>query len=369
MLYLFLALVAAAGAWAQDAKEEPGAPAATAPAETPEGIWPSQKLIKLMLTRWTHEAADKYGLDEQQRARAEEAVVERWTRFLYENRKDVQPLVNEFLEMRMDLTPPSKEKVEDFARRAKPHFDDVAKELDEGTTEFREILRPNQRIKFEIDAAQMKIGVGLATQKFDQWQKGEFDPEDFWEPVGQDPETRRERRRKSREERERQRELAAQKQKELEDASRDQIEIEMDSWQRYAAAFIRNYRLDAGQKDTVLSCLTELRDRAITHRDRNRDEIIRLEERIASSTGDEGELSEIKRQLDRLYGPIDEMFRELKARIEQVPTSDQRAVAQAAQQEEGRTGKAAPIDEPAKTNAPLAIENAPPTSPPPSPSP
>ncbi len=303
--------------------------AANAPAEIEQGLWPSPNLMRLMLTRWAEDAAYEYDLDDQQREKTRKAVVQRWTRFLDEHRKDIQPLANEFLEMWMGITPPQKEHVQDWAKRAKPFFDKAANNITEGTSEYREILRPDQRIKFEIDALQMKVGLGVAQQKFDQWEKGEFEPNDFWEPIGPDRDARRDERRKRRREREAQEAQREQKRKAADEQLVDPIDAEMDVWQQYVADFISSYGLDSGQRSTVLSCLTELRDRAIAHRNRHREEIIRLEERIASNTGTDSELAEIKDQLTRLYGPIDEMFKELQSRIEQVPTGDQRVSAKA----------------------------------------
>lgn len=304
-------------------KDAPDSPSANAP----EGIWPSKKLMELMLSRWAEEAAYEYKLNDEQREKTRKAVVKRWSTFLEENREELQPIANEFVEMRMELEPPARERVQDWARRARPMFDMLTKELDEGTTEYREVLRPDQRIRFEIDAVQMKLGVGMARQRFAQWEKGEFDPEDFWEPIGPARVARRDERRQRRREMEERRAKIEKEKQEAEEAARDPVELEMDAWQRFVADFIRDYGLDAGQRETVLSCLTELRDRAIAHRDRYREEIVRLESRVASNSGTESELADIKIQLERLYGPIDEMFKELQSRIEQIPTVEQRAMA------------------------------------------
>jgi len=307
--------------------QEPGPKTTTnTPAEIDGGLWPSQKLIELMLSRWVEESAYEYKLDDPQREKIRDAVVERWTKFLSENRDEIQPLANEFLEMRMEMEPPDKARVQEWARRARPVFDMTAKQMEEGTSEYRQVLRPDQRIRFEIDAMQLKLGLGMAGQKFDQWEKGEFEPDDFWEPIGSDREARRDERRKRRREMEARRERIEKEKQAAEQAASDPIDLEMDAWQRYVAEFISTYGLDAGQRDTVLSCLTELRDRALAHRDRHREEIVRLEEQISSNAGTEAELTEIKNQLERLYGPIDEMFKELQGRIEQVLTGDQRAL-------------------------------------------
>jgi|CXWL01.1.fsa_nt_gi hypothetical protein len=348
ILALFGAFFASPPAFAQQPEENPPSheTTANAPADIEQGLWPSPNLLRLMLTRWAEEAGYEYDLDDQQREKTRKVVVQRWTKFLDDNREDIQPLTNEFLEMRMEITPPTKTHVQEWARRARPFFDKATKQIEEGTSEYREILRPNQRIKFEIDAIQMKVGLGFAQQKFTQWEKGEFEPDDFWEPIGPDREARRDERRRRRKEREAKDTEQEEKRHAIDRQPADPIDLELDSWQRYAADFISMYGLDPGQRTTVLSCLTELRDRATAHRDRYRDEINRLEGKIASNRGADDELAEIKDQLNRLYGPIDEMFKELQARIEQVPTGDQRATAKAVPPETKKTeaGGASPAN-------------------------
>lgn len=313
-----------------------------------------------MLSRWAEQAAYEYDLDDEQREKTRKAVVERWTKFLDENRDEIQPLANEFIEMRMELAPPDKQKVMEWASRARPIFEASRKQIEDGSTEFREILRTDQRLKFEIDAMQMKLGMGLASQKFIQWEKGEFEPDDFWEPYGAERDARRDERRERRKERE---ELEAQRQakrKAIDDSLRDPVDLEMDAWERYVADFIVAYGLDAGQKTTVLSCLTELRDRALAHRERHREEIARLEERIADNSGSEQELADIKTQLEKLYGPIDEMFQELKTRLDQVPTGQQRSAATQIPTRDAHVGdRARTTAEGLKSNEPASIDDEP----------
>lgn len=105
----------------------------------------------------------------------------------------------------------------------------------------------------------------------------------------------------------------------------DQVVVELGRWDKYVEEFIRIYDLDEGQRTAALSCLSELKQRAIDHRDRHREEIAALEHRIHNNTGTDEELAEIKQELTRLYGPIDDTFSELKRRIELIPTTEQRA--------------------------------------------
>jgi len=291
-----------------------------------EGLWPSPKLLNLMLQRWAEEACEEYDLDGEQRAKVREATVKRFESFLSENRSKIQPLANEFIEMRMSLEPPSKERVQAWADRALPVFEKSRDQIRESNDEFRKVLRPMQRAKFEVDALQMSAGMAIAEQKLKGWKVGEVDKDVFWEPLHAERRQRREERRRRRAEREQAVESASPK------TPADQVVAELDRWEKYVADFVQMFNLDEGQRTTALSCLSELKQRAIAHRDRRREDIARLEYRIEHNAADDAPLDELKKQLNELYGPIDDMFKELQSRLDQIPTAEQRTAVAKRQQ-------------------------------------
>lgn len=334
-------LSALMGGWAEDqpaAVTPPAERAASAnepagpPAGSDDGLWPSRKLMRLMLTRWADDTSAHFELNVEQRDELRERVVDRWGDFLESNRKDIQPLVNDFLEMRMDSEPPNEKRVRDWAQRAEPLFGKFREQVSAGQDDIREVLPFLKQAKFEVEALGFNAGLQFAETKLKQWKEGEFDTEDFWEP----PRGERRKRRVDRME-ERQREATDKAAAAREAASTaahgdtpaDQIAQEVDSWEAYVAEFIKLYALDDGQKTTALSVLGELKERALAHRDRRKDDIARLEQRIKAGKGGDEEAAEIKKQLTELYGPVDEMFRELRDRLEQLPTAGQRESASA----------------------------------------
>ncbi len=310
----------------------------SAPPAPAEGLWPSQRLVNLMLVRWAERVSHKYELDDVQRAKVREVVTKRWSGFLTQNRSSIQPIVNELIEMRLELQPPTKDRVQAWAERAMPLLEKVREQFDQGTAEFRKVLTPLQRVEFEVDALKIGIGMKLAEQKLQQWKKGKYEQGDLWEP----PSAQRRRRRSERRDagppaadfgtRGSQPDrtgaagsLPAGASTTPPPDQTDQIALELQAWDRYVEEFIRIYALDEGQRDAVRSVLSELKDRAIAHRDRRRDDMADLEQRIETFTGNDDELADLKQQLTELYGPIDDMFQELKHRIEQIPTQKQRA--------------------------------------------
>ncbi len=291
------------------------------PATQQRGLWPSEKLMGLLLQRWADEIGYEYEMDAAQRDKVRKTVVDRWLPFFEENSPALAPLFNEFLEMRLEIEPPDKKRVENWARRAMPMFEQVRKQIDGGVAEFREILTPVQRAKFELQVLELGVGMRVSETWLKRMKEGDFDVSeirDLWQ-------TRRAQRRRLRAERRRQREEAGKKVEIKTDQGEvDQIARELGRWEKYVDEFILVYNLDEGQRSAVLSCLSELRQRATAHRDIRREEVAKLEQRILSFTGKDADLAVLKKQLTELYGPIDAMFEELKDRIEQIPTAQQR---------------------------------------------
>ncbi len=284
------------------------------PIADPGGFWPTDKMIHLFMQRWSDEVSERYRLDASQKAQWAGKLSERWTRFSHGNRGEMQPMLNEFIEMRLGMKPPSGEQVKAWASRASPAFEKLKEELTAGSKELRGFLKPGQRAKFDTDLMGFTMGLQVARSKLDLWKEGEFNERDFWDPPGSE---RRRRRAEAQ---------AAKGEAPPEaDVPPDQIELELDSWQEYVNRFIRIYKLDEAQKATAFSVLKELRERAIAHRDRHRVEIEKLERRVEAHDGSQEDLAEIEEQLTAMYGPIDTMFEELKTRLNSVPTEAQRA--------------------------------------------
>ncbi len=293
--------------------EQTGKESAEEPKTPVEGLWLTAKQRELLLKRWAEDISIQFDLDATQKDKVRDGVVKRWTGFLDDNREDIQPLVNEFIEMRLELEPPSKERVQEWADKALPVFDGFREQIRQGQSEFREMLNFRQRAKFEIEALGFEAGLKLAESRLKQWKEGEFKVDDLWEP----PRAERRRRRAEREAKEKEAEV---KQAEPD----DQIALEVKRWEEFVADFVKKYQFDQGQTDAAASCLNEIKGRALAHRDRRKDDITRLEQKINTPSDTKEEIDDLKKQLAELYGPVDDMFKELRGRLEQIPTAAQR---------------------------------------------
>lgn len=287
-----------------------------APAEWVEGLWPSPRLIRLLLVRATDDIAGRYDITDDQRTALRESIVKRWTPFLTDNRSTIQPVINEFIEMRLGLEPPSPEQMRTWAEKATPVLECLRRQVDQSTNDFRKVLSPAQRTEFELQAMQLGLGMSLAEQKLSRWRSGEFNAMEIWKPTGRRARTE---------------ELDANVEASDTgptgadmDSGASPIAVELDAWDKHVNEVIRTYRFDDAQRDAARSCLAELKSRAAAHCDRKRKDIARLEERIQEGARDAAELGEIKNKLVELYGPVDEMFAELKRRVDRIPTNAQR---------------------------------------------
>lgn len=303
-----------------------------------EGLWPSEKLTNLLLQRWADEIGHRYDISETERASLSDAVVKRWAPFLAENRAKIQPLVNEFIEMRLDLQPPSKEHVREWAERALPVLDKFREQISEAADDVRGFLGPLQRAKLEVDAAGFGLGMKLAGQKLHELQEGTLDPDAyraFWQPTAAERSKRREERSRRQDEEATNPAGPNPAGAKVADANRagekaiDPILGELKRWEKFVNDFVQAYKLNDGQRSAALSCLSELKQRAIAHRTNRRADIEKLEVQIQAFAGSEEDLAILKKHLTELYGPIDDMFKELQDRVEKLPTAEQRAAAEA----------------------------------------
>ena len=295
----------------------------------PDGIWPSQKLMHSMLTRWADTISDEFDLNDEKRQEVRKAVVNRWRPFLNENRDTIQPLFNEFLEMRLAAEPPDDDTVRRWAERALPAFRKLQAQAGEGTAEFRELLPPDKRASFEVKAIQLGVGLGVAEQKLKQWQQGIIQPDEVWTPRRSQRRARAKAKKKALESVQSAApvDVTSDGKAEPDEEQVDQVAEELGRWDKFVADVIQRHEYDKAQQTAAHSFLDELKHRAVAHSDRRKEAIVQIEYRIRHNTGTEEEMASIEALLVELYGPIDELFKELQTRVENIATTSQKNLA------------------------------------------
>jgi hypothetical protein len=94
------------------------------------------------------------------------------------------------------------------------------------------------------------------------------------------------------------------------------------AWVAYVNSFCARYNLDKAQKQTAHSILKDLQEQARTYRGSHSEEISSLTQQLQSAESAE-EKRGIQAELRQVLAGVDELFKELKARLENIPTSDQ----------------------------------------------
>ena len=270
-----------------------------------DGIWPTERMIESMVRRTALEAAERYELTDEQRRQIEAGMLKRWQKFLRDNRGELQPLVNEYLEAHLSVDPPTREQVRAWAERALPMAEKIHEHIETGNQGIRRLLTPLQRVKFDSESLEVKAALDALYDRLRRWEQGDFTETELWQqPRGY--------------------KRAAERAPEAEVAPAepaDQVETELDRWDVYVTDFIATYRLDEAQQRAATSILREVKDRAWAHRDHNRIEIQRLEHAI--DAGRKQDEAGLKAELAHLYGPIDTLFTELATRLNRIPTESQ----------------------------------------------
>ncbi len=277
-------------------------------------FWPSEAMIERQIQQAARIKGADLGLTESQQQQFEAILLKRWPKFMRENEQELKPLLNEMIDARASSTPPDPQRVARWASRALPLWERIERELGAGDRELRAILTEEQRVRFDEDRRRTLRRVESWRATLSQWKRGEFDPA-TWPGTTPQPPVRPP-------------EPSRQADPAVRDAvpasrpaSQTEVSEELQSWARYVEEFCDYYDLDAAQRGAVLSILREMQERAMAFHDRRRAELDRLEEMIAGELPAEPE--EIERKIHELYGPMDEMFRELQRRLDPIPTPGQ----------------------------------------------
>ncbi|MEE9294166.1 MAG: hypothetical protein V3W34_04255 [Phycisphaerae bacterium] len=281
---------------------------ATAQNDLPyQGIWPTPKMIDGLLARWTDETAEEYGLNSDQRVRLENQLAKRWPPFLRQHRRVLQPLLNEFLEVRIAPTPPDAQSVSAWAQRAVPVFQLFQEQFIETQREMADLFTPPQQASLARNSLKTTAGLQLFQAKLEAWQRGHFAEHEWWDPPKSVLRRRAEK-------------TSSRVASAAPSTARQRIDEELFRWDRFVDQFARTYELNTSQRETAYSILRECKQRALAHRDRYRARMERLEKTINT---DHNITDEGRPEIIAMYGPIDRIFTELETRLKPIPTAVQ----------------------------------------------
>ncbi len=292
-------------------------PATTQPGahDAPASFWPTDAMIETLLRRWSGAAAEVYALSPGQHQQLEAQLLDRWPKFLRENRSEWQPLLNEYLEARIAGQPPSSEMMRAWAHGGLPQLDKLRRFVEEGNDQFAALLDTRQQALFATDRSRLTRELEVFQTRLQTWERGEFRVQE-WQDLTRPAPTGRGT-------------PATSSQPTTEPQPADEFEAEMAAWDEHVRDFIVRYELDEGQRKTAESILGEMQARARDHYHYHRVRIAAMEELIRYPKLQTTE-AEIRSELVQLYGPIDDMFAELERRLALIPTEAQKRQAREA---------------------------------------
>jgi hypothetical protein len=326
---ILLAMYAAPVAALQDAPPE-SEPEEAMP--TTLGVRFTPELANAMSKRFTDGMRIRYELDDTQVSEIRATMSRGLLRFAHENAESSRDLVELMMANMMEndgrLSPEAAKK---FAIISKPLTTNLQKFFTESAGEIGKKMSLKQRLEFTGDVAKAAAGLTIFQSRMNRWEEGKigqfanpfFDstesggPEASSQPVdpSESPELRSAKANA---------EFAVQRQV----ASDDQ-------WERYVERAIEYYALNEKQSNAAKGILQECKQRAKSIRTEQwtkdlRDNRLRqqLARRFSPDYFNSPVMFALDEEFERLRQPLSDLERELKKRIESLPTSEQRAAAQ-----------------------------------------
>jgi len=305
------------------------------------GFWPTPRMVEVLLLKGVDAISERYQFDESQYGAIRKDFLVRYPELLKRHRAALQPIVNEILEMGLAEEKPTPETVAEWAQKLDPVVADTRKALRATHDEIAPLLRPDQKRRWDVDFAQLMIGLGVVDAQLALWKRGQFDPNE-WPPklagaprgpsassptTAETPPTspievivsgfgaasgRR-------------LDTVGDRRNEPSNTKgpTGPSEIPLDRWEGYVKEFIRTHDLDKAQANQAMAILRDVRQRAKQYQDKNKDEFKRIDRESAVSGPDRRAV--LREQLKYLQAPLNDLFDELRSRLDGVLGSNQRS--------------------------------------------
>jgi len=264
--------------------------------------------IEQMLAEHCERLAVHYNLDASQKANTSKLLADRVNRFLDRHDKEIWPLLLELTELQYTGSNPEPDAAKRIASKGYHIFLEAKDEILRGQNAFRKDLNDDQKKVHDRDLKGLEYHFNALERQFKAWNRGEVNGSAPLSNVRFGPN----------------RPLIPEPPN-IKRADKAFVESE---WERYVRSFIRNYRLDDEQKSKALAILKDLKNRAAQYRKTNKKDLQEaaqyLQEARSSKPLDLDELDQARMIWDLMNKPFDDMFNELKKRLEQIPTEKQK---------------------------------------------
>ena len=365
-----------------------------------EGVQPSfSRLINIdaLIDNHARFLARKYDLSDEQDEFTQQYLKLKADEFLEQHRELAYELIDELFAVRSGADV-STEQLVDWGRRALPLYEEAKTLIVAGNDEWRDILTPEQRVIHDEDLRLMYQSFEMTEDQLSRIIAGEMTIEEFRRgpqapparanpprlepapaPVSRpEPPSASSTKRLPNEPRKRSDPKVTRVNPRerpgpagsgmLEPPGRGnrgrgraaQKAASESQWETYVREFVSKYQLDDGQTQRAQAILKDCQERADRITTKRKPEMEQLDKKLLElgSSKDKNKLAElakIRERKTKLMEPIDQIFeRQLKPRLEKLPTRAQRKEAEKAPERGSRGSKAAPHNaRPARTPLPV----------------
>jgi hypothetical protein len=291
----------------------PGQTPETVDEPKPEARWEgyriSDGLIQALSRRIAFEMSGELGLDHDQEKDLGQILKSEWTPFLNKHQERLGPMVERWIQAFVDPTPPDPKEVVQWAKTALDMQDLFLEQMEQSDAMVEKILRPDQLDRFHRHQTEIRAGFGMAKVALRNFEQGKY-PSQFW-----DHQQERRERRLARRQKRRQREALGSSRE-----TRDTTSL-MSEWDEYVLEFVMRFGLDAAQKSSAYGVLADVKERAKIYINTNGEAIDKAVERMSQREPEEPGDRESR---IALLKPFEDLFEELKSRLETIPTEAQR---------------------------------------------
>ncbi|HOO17747.1 MAG: hypothetical protein KBH81_12845 [Phycisphaerae bacterium] len=294
--------------------------------------------------------AERYALDDEQQRIMRDTMIQESNDLFVRHSGRIMQYAVEAIQTRAAGEPFTPEQVARWARLAEPVFLDSRERINAAAQEFASYLRPEQAeaLLNDVEAANRRMD-DLYVQS-QRWAEGDWDPLDWGleeDPIqtgaGLVPSLADEGGAAGRPER------GGRQPAEPEAVEADRGPVPAtsqpggeDAWAGYVRRFIAKYKLNAAQQERAWRIYRDVTARANAQRGRYGQHIEAAAKRAAARK-DEKSQSGVTELQKRLDSQLNQLYMQLKARLDRLPTRQQRAEAEPTELEPSRSVPA-PVD-------------------------
>ncbi len=286
----------------------------------------SGKFVEQMITR--------YDLDERQAEDIRAIISRQIMRFAHENEKTNQELIEYMMATMIEYDGRfPQDAAQKFATMAKPIIPALKDMFTQSGAEIGKKMTVGQRLKFTGDMAGAAAGVTIFESRMKRWEEGKIgdNANPFWDPADKDP-SRAEPKPENPDEHPQHRRARM----EVERWTDWELRLD-DQWAEYLNRAAEYYSFDESQRTAADGVLKQCKERVAAIKtsewesEVKRNRIARRLTRMSGGDFREGPvIFALDREYNKLRQPLVELDEEFKRRIDELPDSRQRAVAQQA---------------------------------------